>query len=50
MLQVFLLILVILTTNLVDSARFNARECARVGWEVMTASHTPLWVAQEKGF
>jgi NitT/TauT family transport system substrate-binding protein len=22
----------------------------RVGWAAMTASHTPLWVAQEKGF
>jgi NitT/TauT family transport system substrate-binding protein len=50
MLQVFLLILVILTTNLVDSAKLNAQERARVGWAAMTASHTPLWVAQEKGF
>lgn len=26
------------------------QERARVGWAAMTASHTPLWVAQEKGF
>lgn len=25
------------------------QERARVGWAAMTASHTPLWVAQEKG-
>jgi len=27
-----------------------AQERVRVGWAAMTASHTPLWVAQEKGF
>jgi NitT/TauT family transport system substrate-binding protein len=27
-----------------------AQDRARVGWAAMTASHTPLWVAQEKGF
>src|SRR5574341_1181889 len=26
-----------------------AQERVRVGWAAMTASHTPLWVAQEKG-
>jgi hypothetical protein len=26
------------------------RKSARVGWAAMTASHRPLWVAQEKGF
>src|SRR5882724_1962425 len=28
----------------------SAQDRARVGWAAMTASHTPLWVAQEKGF
>ena len=27
----------------------GAQERVRVGWAAMTASHTPLWVAQEKG-
>jgi NitT/TauT family transport system substrate-binding protein len=27
-----------------------AQERVRVGWAAMTASHTPLWVAQERGF
>jgi NitT/TauT family transport system substrate-binding protein len=27
----------------------DAQERVRVGWAAMTASHTPLWVAQEKG-
>lgn len=28
----------------------SAQERVRVGWAAMTASHTPLWVAQERGF
>lgn len=28
----------------------SAQERARIGWTAMTASHTSLWVAQEKGF
>jgi NitT/TauT family transport system substrate-binding protein len=28
----------------------HAQEKVRVGWAAMTASHTPLWVALEKGF
>src|SRR5919107_1258537 len=28
----------------------SAQDRVRVGWAAMTASHTPLWVAQEKGF
>ncbi|HEY7221276.1 MAG TPA: ABC transporter substrate-binding protein [Candidatus Binatia bacterium] len=28
----------------------SAEDRVRVGWAAMTASHTPLWVAQEKGF
>src|SRR5206468_13031860 len=31
------------------SDRAFAQEKVRVGWAAMTASHTPLWVAQEKG-
>ena len=27
-----------------------AQERVQVGWAAMTASHTPLWVAQDKGF
>ena len=27
-----------------------AQDKVRIGWAAMTASHTPLWVAQEKGF
>ncbi len=27
----------------------SAQERVRVGWAAMTASHTPLWVAQERG-
>jgi hypothetical protein len=30
--------------------RASAQEKVRVGWAAMTSSHTPLWVAQEKGF
>ncbi|HVO94769.1 MAG TPA: ABC transporter substrate-binding protein [Terriglobales bacterium] len=28
----------------------HAQTRVRVGWAAMTASHTPLWVAQDKGF
>jgi NitT/TauT family transport system substrate-binding protein len=28
----------------------SAQDRVRAGWAAMTASHTPLWVAQEKGF
>src|SRR5918992_267647 len=28
----------------------SAQERVRVGWAAMTASHTPLWVAQDRGF
>jgi ABC-type nitrate/sulfonate/bicarbonate transport system substrate-binding protein len=33
-----------------SSISVSAQDRARVGWAAMTASHTPLWVAQEKGF
>jgi ABC-type nitrate/sulfonate/bicarbonate transport system substrate-binding protein len=35
---------------LVGAAGASAQDRVRVGWAAMTASHTPLWVAQEKGF
>lgn len=35
---------------LIATATSFAQERVRVGWAAMTASHTPLWVAQEKGF
>jgi NitT/TauT family transport system substrate-binding protein len=50
MLKMFLLTLLVLTTNVVYPDGSAAQERARVGWAAMTASHTPLWVAQEKGF
>ena len=33
----------------ITSAGF-AQERVRVGWAAMTSSHTPLWVAQDRGF
>jgi NitT/TauT family transport system substrate-binding protein len=50
MLKMFLLTLLVLTTNVVYPDGSAAQERARVGWAAMTASHRPLWVAQEKGF
>src|SRR5262249_22794793 len=50
MLRFFLLAFVVLTANLVVSHKSPAQERVRVGWAAMTASHTPLWVAQDKGF
>ena len=41
----FMLSLVIINPSLA-----SAQERVRVGWAAMTASHTPLWVAQDKGF
>ena len=48
--KICLLTFVVLTANLVDPHRPAAQDRVRVGWAAMTASHTPLWVAQEKGF
>jgi len=39
-----------IVTLLLSVAPLSAQERIRVGWAAMTASHTPLWVAQEKGF
>jgi NitT/TauT family transport system substrate-binding protein len=35
---------------LLGATSVSAQDRVRVGWAAMTASHTPLWVAQEKGF
>jgi ABC-type nitrate/sulfonate/bicarbonate transport system substrate-binding protein len=50
MLKYLLMILVVLIANLMDPYQVAAQDRARVGWAAMTASHTPLWIAQEKGF
>jgi NitT/TauT family transport system substrate-binding protein len=50
MLKRFLVTWVVLITNLIDPYQAPAQDRVRVGWAAMTASHTPLWVAQEKGF
>jgi ABC-type nitrate/sulfonate/bicarbonate transport system substrate-binding protein len=49
MLKIVLVLLVVLAANLVDPYEPAAQERVRIGWAAMTASHTPLWVAQEKG-
>src|SRR5439155_8944304 len=41
--------LVIFILLLSCSDRAFTQEKVRMGWAAMTASHTPLWVAQEKG-
>jgi NitT/TauT family transport system substrate-binding protein len=46
----FLARLVIALVFFVGAAGTWAQDRVRVGWAAMTASHTPLWVAQEKGF
>jgi NitT/TauT family transport system substrate-binding protein len=50
MLKYLLAIWAVLIANLMDPYQVAAQDRARVGWAAMTASHTPLWVAQEKGF
>jgi ABC-type nitrate/sulfonate/bicarbonate transport system substrate-binding protein len=35
---------------LLQAAASFAQERVRVGWAATTASHIPLWVAQDKGF
>src|SRR4029450_6280127 len=49
-LKICLLTLVVWIANLLNLVKPAAQDRARVGWAAMTASHTPLWVAQEKGF
>jgi NitT/TauT family transport system substrate-binding protein len=48
MLTILKTALVILVLSLGVQPSF-AQERVRVGWAAMTASHTPLWVAQERG-
>ena len=48
MLKIFLSVLLAVASSFLDPV--IAQDRARVGWAAMTASHTPLWVAQEKGF
>jgi len=43
-------VLVIFILLLSCSDASFAQDKVRIGWAAMTASHTPLWVAQEKGF
>ena len=50
MAKMFLLALVFLIANLMVPEKPGAQDRVRVGWAAMTASHTPLWVAQDKGF
>jgi ABC-type nitrate/sulfonate/bicarbonate transport system substrate-binding protein len=50
MLKVCLSVLVVLFFHFISAQTSISQERARIGWAAMTASHTPLWVAQEKGF
>jgi NitT/TauT family transport system substrate-binding protein len=50
MLRAYLIVLLILVSSFIQSPKLAAQEKVRIGWAAMTASHTPLWVAQEKGF
>jgi len=50
MLKSFLSVLLAVTSSFICLDPVTAQDRARVGWAAMTASHTPLWVAQEKGF
>jgi NitT/TauT family transport system substrate-binding protein len=50
MLKVLLSLLLVVTSSFLCLDPVTAQERARVGWAAMTASHTPLWVAQDKAF
>lgn len=50
MLKVILSVLLAVASSFIYFDPLSAQEHARVGWAAMTASHTPLWVAQDKGF
>jgi NitT/TauT family transport system substrate-binding protein len=50
MLKVCLTVLTVLVSSFIHAERAVAQERARIGWAAMTASHTPLWVAQDRGF
>jgi NitT/TauT family transport system substrate-binding protein len=47
--KLFLLTALTTTIGLTQSLTSFAQERVRVGWAAMTASHAPLWVAQERG-
>ena len=49
MVKIVLVLLAVLAASLVDPYEPAAQERVRIGWAAMTASHTPLWVAQDKG-
>jgi ABC-type nitrate/sulfonate/bicarbonate transport system substrate-binding protein len=49
MVQLIFASMIIFALSLTAAIGF-AQDRLRVGWAAMTASHTPLWVAQEKGF
>jgi len=50
MLKILLSVLLAVTLSFICFDPVTAQDRARVGWAAMTASHAPLWVAQEKGF
>jgi len=50
MLKVLLSVLLAVTSSFLCFDPVIAQDRVRVGWAAMTASHTPLWVAQDKGF
>jgi NitT/TauT family transport system substrate-binding protein len=50
MLKVVLSVLLAVISSFLCFDPVIAQDRARVGWAAMTASHTPLWVAQDKGF
>jgi len=50
MLKVLLSVLLAVISVFLYFDSVIAQDRVRVGWAAMTASHTPLWVAQDKGF
>ncbi len=50
MLKVLLSVLLAVISIFLYFDPVTAQDRARVGWAAMTASHTPLWAAQDKGF
>lgn len=46
----FIGFVLVLSVLLLTTSTGFGQDRIRVGWAAMTASHTPLWVAQERGF
>jgi ABC-type nitrate/sulfonate/bicarbonate transport system substrate-binding protein len=46
----FLICAVTIICLVIGAKISRAQDRVRVGWAAMTASHTPLWVAQDRGF